>query len=142
MRNSSLSMRCHAGAAAAPPLIRSTTTVRMAASTAVPHPSPSPCRQCPSPTESCPPGTFTPKYAVVPARISGGVHVPAVGSGGDAREHLVGGRRPRRGVDPGGAAAAAGPAVEVKSLSATERDETARAPWRTDLQQGDPAQGR
>src|SRR5204862_7133276 len=46
----------------------------------------------------------------------------------------------RRAVRRGGAAAEAGPAVEVKSLSATERDETARAQWRTDLQQVDPAQ--
>src|SRR3954470_22700777 len=37
------------------------------------------------------------------------------------------------------AAAAAGPAAEVNSLSATERDETARARWRTDVQQTDPA---
>src|SRR3954451_15894025 len=55
-------------------------------------------------------------------------------------DHHAAGRRPRRGVDPGGASAAAGPAVEVNSLSATEREETARAQWRTDLQQVDPAQ--
>jgi len=39
-----------------------------------------------------------------------------------------------------GASAAAGPAAQAKSLSATERDETARARWRTDVQQIDPAQ--
>src|SRR3954447_958189 len=36
-------------------------------------------------------------------------------------------------VTPGGRRRAAGPAAEVKSLSATERDETARARWRTAL---------
>src|SRR3712207_9479668 len=50
------------------------------------------------------------------------------------------GRRLRRGVDPGGASATAGPAAEVKSLSATERDETARAQWRTAMAATDPAE--
>ena len=36
--------------------------------------------------------------------------------------------------------AAAWPAAEAKSLSATERDETARARWRTDMAQTDPSQ--
>src|SRR5918994_1121940 len=36
------------------------------------------------------------------------------------------------------ASAAAGPAAQAKSRSATERDETARARWRTDMQQLDP----
>src|SRR3712207_8229844 len=40
------------------------------------------------------------------------------------------GRRSGAGGDPVGAGAAAGSAVEGKSLSATERDETARAAWR------------
>src|SRR4051794_6613355 len=47
---------------------------------------------------------------------------------------------PAEALTPAGRRRRAGPAVEVKSLSATERDETARAQWRTDLQQVDPAQ--
>ena len=67
------------------PLIRSTTTtVFIAASTAVPHTSPSPCRQCPSPRANSAPGTLTPKYAVDPGPQLRGVHVAAVRVGGDA----------------------------------------------------------
>lgn len=44
------------------PLIRSTAiTVFMAVSTATPHVSPSPCRACPSPSDSSAPGTLTPR---------------------------------------------------------------------------------
>src|SRR3712207_8900414 len=50
------------------------------------------------------------------------------------------GRRSGAGGDPVGAGAAAGSAVEGKSLSATERDETARAAWRTEMASIDPAQ--
>src|SRR3954468_5783839 len=42
------------------------------------------------------------------------------------------------GADPGRAPAARGAAVEAKSLTATERDETARARWRTQLSGIDP----
>src|SRR3712207_53599 len=45
--------------------------------------------------------------------------------------------RPRPGADPIGASAAAGPVAQAKSLSATERDETARARWRSDMAQTD-----
>ena len=79
IRKSSLSMRGEAGA---PPLTRSTTTtVLMAASTAVPQTSPSPWRACPSPIESIPPGTLTGKYAVTPARISGVSMLPPCAAG-------------------------------------------------------------
>src|SRR3712207_9573848 len=50
------------------------------------------------------------------------------------------GRRSGAGGGPVGAGAAAGSAVEGKSLSATERDETARAAWRTERASIDPAQ--
>ena len=44
------------------PLIRSTaSTVFIAHSTATPQVSPSPCRACPSPSDSSPPSTFTPR---------------------------------------------------------------------------------
>ena len=44
------------------PLIRSTTrTVFIAHSTATPQVSPSPCRACPSPSESSAPATLTPR---------------------------------------------------------------------------------
>src|SRR4051794_18234287 len=45
----------------------------------------------------------------------------------------------RSGADPGRAAAACGAAVEAKSLTATERDETARARWRAQMSTIDPA---
>ena len=93
MRNSSFSSR---GDGCAPPLIESmTTTVFMAASMAVPHTSPSPCRACPSPMASIAPSTLTPKYVVVPARSSGVSMFPPWVAGRDAHEHLVGcGRHP------------------------------------------------
>src|SRR5688572_15069186 len=61
---------------------------------------------------------------------------------GVAGVDVAGDRRPAAraggGADPG-RAPAGGAAVEAKSLSATERDETARARWRTDMAQIDPS---
>ena len=59
IRYSSFSRRGHGVGC---PLIRSIThTVSMAASTATPQVSPSPCRQWPSPIENSAPSTFTPR---------------------------------------------------------------------------------
>src|SRR3954452_5570168 len=69
---------------------------------------------------------------------------PAPGGGAGVAVGDVAGDRgpaPRAGgaADPGRAPAACGAAVEAKSLTATERDETARATWRTDMAGVDPA---
>src|SRR4051795_11415178 len=64
-------------------------------------------------------------------------------SAGVAVGDVAGDRRPaaraRGAADPGRAAAAGGAAVEAKSLTATERDETARAEWRDRMSGVDPA---
>src|SRR4051794_36934848 len=56
---------------------------------------------------------------------------------------VAGDRRPaaraRAAADRGRAAATRGAAAEAKSLTATERDETARAQWRTQMGEVDPA---
>jgi transposase len=77
-----------------------------------------------------------------PGRARRGLHRRARRGGvaGDdvAGDRQLAGRRSRSGPNCARASAAAGPAAQAKSLSATERDETARARWRTDIQQLDP----
>src|SRR4051795_792699 len=64
-------------------------------------------------------------------------------SAGVAGGDVAGDRRPaaraRGAADPGRAAAARRAAIEAKSLTATERDETARARWRDQMSGVDPA---
>jgi transposase len=91
-------------------------------------------------------------HAWLPARLDAAAdatlaeHVAAfVAAGGEpvagvdvAGDRQPAGRTPRPGADPERAGAAAGPAAEAKSLSATERDEDARAAWRERMATIDP----